>query len=42
MTLIFLVLTADILEKGMSRRHPDYEEYTSTTPKFVPRLPSRD
>jgi steroid 5-alpha reductase family enzyme len=42
MTMIFLVLTADILERGMSRRHPDYEEYVSTTPKFVPRLPGRD
>ena len=39
MTMIFLVLTADILEQGMSRRHPDYEEYVSNTPKFVPRLP---
>ena len=38
MTLIFLVLTANILERGMAKRHPDYEEYVTQTPKFFPRL----
>jgi steroid 5-alpha reductase family enzyme len=38
MTLIFLALTADILERGMAKRHPDYEEYVTQTPKFFPRF----
>lgn len=38
MTAVFLGLSNDVLERGMKRRHPDYENYITKTPKFFPRL----
>lgn len=36
MTAVFLGLSNDVLEKGMNKRHPEYEKYISNTPKFFP------
>lgn len=38
MTAVFLGLSNDVLEGGMKRRHPGYEDYVTRTPKFFPRL----
>jgi steroid 5-alpha reductase family enzyme len=40
MTAIFLGLSNDILEKGLSKRRKGYAEYVTNTPKFFP-WPSR-
>jgi steroid 5-alpha reductase family enzyme len=36
MTAVFLGISNDVLEKGMNKRHPDYEKYIANTPKFFP------
>jgi len=38
MTLVFLRISNDVLERGMRKRHPAYEAYIAATPKFFPRL----
>ncbi|MFU8817700.1 MAG: DUF1295 domain-containing protein [Pseudomonadales bacterium] len=38
MTAVFLGLSNDVLERGMKKRHPEYERYITNTPKFFPRL----
>jgi steroid 5-alpha reductase family enzyme len=38
MTLVFLGLSNDVLERGMKKRHPGYADYIAQTPKFLPRL----
>jgi steroid 5-alpha reductase family enzyme len=38
MTAVFLGLSNDVLERGMKKRHPEYENYVANTPKFLPRL----
>ena len=40
MTAVFLGISNDVLEKGMRKRHPAYENYIANTPKFFP-LPAR-
>lgn len=41
MTAVFLGLSNDVLERGMRKRHPDYEAYVRNTPKFLPRPSAR-
>lgn len=41
MTAVFLGLSNDVLESGMSRRHPEYADYVRRTPRFFPRLGGR-
>jgi steroid 5-alpha reductase family enzyme len=36
MTLVFLSISNDVLERGMRKRNPDYEAYIASTPKFLP------
>ena len=36
MTAVFLGISNDVLEKGMNKRHPEYEKYITNTPKFFP------
>ncbi len=40
MTAVFLGISNDVLEKGMRKRHPAYENYIANTPRFFP-LPAR-
>ena len=41
MTGVFITLSNDVLERGMKRRHPEYDDYVTRTPKFLPRLRAR-
>jgi len=41
MTAVFLGISNDVLEKGMKKRHPAYENYVANTPKFFPILSRR-
>ena len=41
MTAVFIGISNDVLERGMRKRHPDYEAYIARTPKFFPKLWSR-
>ncbi|MFM7120618.1 MAG: DUF1295 domain-containing protein [Gammaproteobacteria bacterium] len=38
MTAVFLYISNDVLERGMRKRHADYERYIAETPTFFPRL----
>jgi steroid 5-alpha reductase family enzyme len=40
MTVVFLTLSNEVLERGMKKRHPDYEAYIARTPAFFP-IPRR-
>jgi len=38
MTAVFLGISNDVLEKGMTKRHPAYGDYVTNTPRFFPKL----
>ncbi len=41
MTGVFIAISNDVLERGMLKRHKDYADYVTNTPKFFPRFSSR-
>jgi steroid 5-alpha reductase family enzyme len=42
MTLVFLYLSNDVIERGLRKRRPDYERYIAQTSAFFPRPPRRE
>jgi steroid 5-alpha reductase family enzyme len=42
MTLVFLNVSQDVIERGLKKRRPDYERYIARTSAFVPRPPTAE
>ena len=39
MTLVFVNLSNDVIERGLKKRRPDYARYIERTSAFFPKLP---